>query len=212
MMHSQPNSSSPAELLLSWCPSSPLHDPSMMGLPSPSMQRLSSPSTQGPFTDFPPPSPPYVGSSGSCSKSLGQCLNEKHIHNDDLIEEGDEEFEDEADVFASRVRRFDELSAAIEETTKEGRVEEFLAAGEAGDPHTKSFFFPVVSAATCTDHHLEVDQSVDTTWTSVDTLSQNSPKCVLGMSLVSTLPDLVSTHCPRLTQKVLGVVSSVDTT
>ncbi|MQM03709.1 hypothetical protein Taro_036496, partial [Colocasia esculenta] len=40
----------------------------------------------------------------------------------------------------------------------QGRVEEFLAAGEAGDPHTKSFFFPVVSVATCTDHHLEVDE------------------------------------------------------
>ncbi|MQM09068.1 hypothetical protein Taro_041931, partial [Colocasia esculenta] len=39
-----------------------------------------------------------------------------------------------------------------------GRVEEFLATGEAGDPHTKPFFFPVVSAATCTDNHLEVDQ------------------------------------------------------
>ncbi|MQL91022.1 hypothetical protein Taro_023625 [Colocasia esculenta] len=39
-----------------------------------------------------------------------------------------------------------------------GRVEEFLAAGEAGDPHTKPFFFPVVSTATCTDQHLEVDQ------------------------------------------------------
>ncbi|MQL96751.1 hypothetical protein Taro_029431 [Colocasia esculenta] len=38
-----------------------------------------------------------------------------------------------------------------------GRVEEFLAAGEAGDPHTKPFF-PVVSTATCTDNHLEVDQ------------------------------------------------------
>ncbi|MQL70660.1 hypothetical protein Taro_002962, partial [Colocasia esculenta] len=41
---------------------------------------------------------------------------------------------------------------------REGRVEEFLAAGGAGDPHTKPFFFPVVSAATCTDSHLEVDQ------------------------------------------------------
>ncbi|MQM14413.1 hypothetical protein Taro_047344 [Colocasia esculenta] len=39
-----------------------------------------------------------------------------------------------------------------------GRVEELLAAGGAGDPHTKPFFFPVVSAATCTDSHLEVDQ------------------------------------------------------
>ncbi|MQL70278.1 hypothetical protein Taro_002590 [Colocasia esculenta] len=42
--------------------------------------------------------------------------------------------------------------------TREGRVEEFLVAGEAGDPHTKPFFFSVVSAGTCTDSHLEVDQ------------------------------------------------------
>ncbi|MQM20913.1 hypothetical protein Taro_053943 [Colocasia esculenta] len=54
---------------------------------------------------------------------------------------------------------------------KFGRVEEFLAAGEAGDPHTKPFFFPVVSTATYINSHLEVDQR----------------------SLVSTLPDLVST-------------------
>ncbi|MQL69746.1 hypothetical protein Taro_002044 [Colocasia esculenta] len=66
---------------------------------------------------------------------------------------------------------------------------------------------PVLSAATYTDHHLEVNQratSVDTTCGSVDTLSQNSPESVLGSSLVSTLPHLVSTHCPSLTQKVLG--------
>ncbi|MQM22748.1 hypothetical protein Taro_055805, partial [Colocasia esculenta] len=66
--------------------------------------------------------------------------------------------------------------------------------GKAGDPHTKPFFFPVVSAETCTDSHLEVDQSVDTTWTSVDTLSQISPEGVLGRSLVSTLPDQ---FCPK---------------
>ncbi|MQL76861.1 hypothetical protein Taro_009253 [Colocasia esculenta] len=89
-------------------------------------------------------------------------------------------------------------------STAGSRVEEFLATGEAGDPHTKPFFFPVVSAATCTDSHLEVDQrasSVDTTGTSVDTLSQISPEGVLGRSLVSTLPDLVSTlpdqFCPK---------------
>ncbi|MQM21532.1 hypothetical protein Taro_054574, partial [Colocasia esculenta] len=39
-----------------------------------------------------------------------------------------------------------------------GRVEVFLVAGEQEIIHPKSFFFPVVSAATCTDHHLEVDQ------------------------------------------------------
>ncbi|MQL99960.1 hypothetical protein Taro_032691 [Colocasia esculenta] len=61
-----------------------------------------------------------------------------------------------------------------------GRVEEFLAAGEAGDPYTKPFFFPVVSAATCADHYLEVDQR----------------------ALVSTLLGLVSTHCPKTAQKV----------
>ncbi|MQM09961.1 hypothetical protein Taro_042847, partial [Colocasia esculenta] len=60
-----------------------------------------------------------------------------------------------------------------------GRVEEFLATGEAGDPHTKPFFFPVVSAAICIDHHLEVDQG----------------------ALVSTLLELVSTHCPNIVQK-----------
>ncbi|MQL84595.1 hypothetical protein Taro_017097 [Colocasia esculenta] len=97
-----------------------------------------------------------------------------------------------------------------------GRVEEFLATGEAGDPHTKPFFFPIVSAATCTDHHLEVDQgalvstllelvsthcpstaqkasSVDTTWASVDTLSQIGQKVFWELSLVSTPPELVST-------------------
>ncbi|MQL98976.1 hypothetical protein Taro_031702 [Colocasia esculenta] len=40
--------------------------------------------------------------------------------------------------------------------------------------------------------------SVDTTWASVDTLSQNSPEGVLGRPLVSTLLGLVSTHCPSL--------------
>ncbi|MQL92263.1 hypothetical protein Taro_024884 [Colocasia esculenta] len=39
-----------------------------------------------------------------------------------------------------------------------GRVEEFLADGEQKIAHTKPFFFPVASAATCTDSHLEVDQ------------------------------------------------------
>ncbi|MQL69524.1 hypothetical protein Taro_001788 [Colocasia esculenta] len=108
-----------------------------------------------------------------------------------------------------------EYDADVNCRHRRGRVEEFLAAGEAGDPHTKPFFFPVVSAATCTDHHLEVDQrlhltymccsgrasSVDTTWTSVDTLSQNSSEGVIGRSLVSTLLDLVSTlpdqFCPK---------------
>ncbi|MQM21027.1 hypothetical protein Taro_054057 [Colocasia esculenta] len=40
-----------------------------------------------------------------------------------------------------------------------GRVEEFLVAGEQEIAHTKPFFFPFSSAATCTNHPLEVNQS-----------------------------------------------------
>ncbi|MQL95405.1 hypothetical protein Taro_028071 [Colocasia esculenta] len=40
-----------------------------------------------------------------------------------------------------------------------GRVEEFLVAGEQEIVHTKSFLFPFLSVATCTNHPLEVDQS-----------------------------------------------------
>ncbi|MQL74542.1 hypothetical protein Taro_006908 [Colocasia esculenta] len=40
-----------------------------------------------------------------------------------------------------------------------GRVEEFLAAGEQEIVHTKPFFFPFSSAATCTNCPLELDQS-----------------------------------------------------
>ncbi|MQM22880.1 hypothetical protein Taro_055939 [Colocasia esculenta] len=39
-----------------------------------------------------------------------------------------------------------------------GHVEEFLATGEQEIVHTKPFFFPFSSAATCTNHPLEVDQ------------------------------------------------------
>ncbi|MQL84535.1 hypothetical protein Taro_017043 [Colocasia esculenta] len=126
-----------------------------------------------------------------------------------------------------------------------GRVEEFLAAGEAGDPHTKSFFFLVVSVATCTNHHLEVDQrwgsrrsphqvvllprcvccdlhrpsscsqpkatSVDTTWASVDTLSQIGQKVFWELSLVSTPPDPVSTLLDQFFMFLLCVRSMVST-
>ncbi|MQL77695.1 hypothetical protein Taro_010101 [Colocasia esculenta] len=100
----------------------------------------------------------------------------------------------------------------LRKNTRQGRVEEFLATGEEGDAHTKPFFFPVVSAATCTDHHLEVDQrlhmtcrflfwkgtSVDTTWASVDTLFQHSPEGVLGragrVSKGSNLAPMTASH------------------
>ncbi|MQL68717.1 hypothetical protein Taro_001029 [Colocasia esculenta] len=80
----------------------------------------------------------------------------------------------------------------------QGRVEEFLAAGEAGDPHTKPFFFPVVSAATCTDSHLEVDQSiVSTPVKGVSTLPLQNI-CVLARGLFADSPRLeISTRILR---------------
>ncbi|MQL87360.1 hypothetical protein Taro_019892 [Colocasia esculenta] len=39
-----------------------------------------------------------------------------------------------------------------------GRVEELLVAEELWNDHKKPFFFPFSSAATCTNHSLEVDQ------------------------------------------------------
>ncbi|MQL72256.1 hypothetical protein Taro_004578 [Colocasia esculenta] len=41
---------------------------------------------------------------------------------------------------------------------KFGRVEELLVAEELWNDHKKPFFFPFSSAATCTNHSLEVDQ------------------------------------------------------
>ncbi|MQL75193.1 hypothetical protein Taro_007573, partial [Colocasia esculenta] len=55
--------------------------------------------------------------------------------------------------------------------------------------------------------------SVDTTWASVNTLSQNSPEGVLGRPLLSTLLGLVSTHCPSLARRhCVEPGTSVDTT
>ncbi|MQL75254.1 hypothetical protein Taro_007636 [Colocasia esculenta] len=44
-----------------------------------------------------------------------------------------------------------------------GRVEELLVAKELWNDHKKLIFFPVASAATCTDSNLEVDQSMSDT-------------------------------------------------
>ncbi|MQM20816.1 hypothetical protein Taro_053844 [Colocasia esculenta] len=41
---------------------------------------------------------------------------------------------------------------------EKGRVEELLVAEELWNAHTKPFFFPFSSAATCTNYPLEVDQ------------------------------------------------------
>ncbi|MQM04872.1 hypothetical protein Taro_037680 [Colocasia esculenta] len=45
-----------------------------------------------------------------------------------------------------------------------GRVEEFLVAGKQEITHTKPFFFPFSSAATCTNRPLEVDQRCAVGW------------------------------------------------
>ncbi|MQL91362.1 hypothetical protein Taro_023978 [Colocasia esculenta] len=47
---------------------------------------------------------------------------------------------------------------ARSDDSNEGRVEELLVAEELWNDHKKSFFFPFSSAATCTNHPLEVDQ------------------------------------------------------
>ncbi|MQM14447.1 hypothetical protein Taro_047381 [Colocasia esculenta] len=85
------------------------------------------------------------------------------------------------------------------------RVEEFLVAGEQKITHTKPFFFPFLSAATCTNHPLEVDQrtntfckgSVDTTMSGVDTMVQNKGRNVKkSPSQVDTSPEQVDTREP----------------
>ncbi|MQL86497.1 hypothetical protein Taro_019039 [Colocasia esculenta] len=48
----------------------------------------------------------------------------------------------------------------------QGRVEELLVAEELWNDHKKLFFFPFSSAATCTNHPLEVDQSA-LSWTAI---------------------------------------------
>ncbi|MQL75085.1 hypothetical protein Taro_007435 [Colocasia esculenta] len=45
-----------------------------------------------------------------------------------------------------------------ENSWKFGRVEELLVAEELWNDHKNPFFFPFSSAATCTNHSLEVDQ------------------------------------------------------
>ncbi|MQL68434.1 hypothetical protein Taro_000727 [Colocasia esculenta] len=46
----------------------------------------------------------------------------------------------------------------LAQKSNKGRVEELLVAEELWNDHKKSFFFPFSSAATCTNHSLEVDQ------------------------------------------------------
>ncbi|MQL89418.1 hypothetical protein Taro_021998 [Colocasia esculenta] len=50
------------------------------------------------------------------------------------------------------------LSCSFSDSELDEFEVEFFAAGEQEITDTKPFFFPVASAATCTDSHLEVDQ------------------------------------------------------
>ncbi|MQL87800.1 hypothetical protein Taro_020346 [Colocasia esculenta] len=43
-------------------------------------------------------------------------------------------------------------------TTFWGSMEELMVAEELWNDHKKLIFFPIASAATCTDSHLEIDQ------------------------------------------------------
>ncbi|MQL69877.1 hypothetical protein Taro_002180 [Colocasia esculenta] len=58
-------------------------------------------------------------------------------------------------------RRQGRLNAVLEADLPEegGMVEELLVAEELWNDHKKLIFFPIASATTCTDSHLEVDQS-----------------------------------------------------
>ncbi|MQL97372.1 hypothetical protein Taro_030064 [Colocasia esculenta] len=59
-----------------------------------------------------------------------------------------------------------------------GHVGEFLAAGEQEIVHTKPFFFPFSSAATCTNHPLEVDQrNPHNSYTQLQWLTTNGKLC-----------------------------------
>ncbi|MQL70034.1 hypothetical protein Taro_002342 [Colocasia esculenta] len=60
-----------------------------------------------------------------------------------------------------------------------GRVDEFLEAGEQEITHTKRFFFLIASAATCTDSHLEVDQSTLCQYKAV--LDRNPRTCLFSV-------------------------------
>ncbi|MQM20018.1 hypothetical protein Taro_053031 [Colocasia esculenta] len=69
---------------------------------------------------------------------------------------GDKRVKVEGRQLAENYKFGDKLRHRAEECWK--KLGEFLVAGEQEIIHTKPFFFPVASAATCTDSHLGVDQ------------------------------------------------------
>ncbi|MQM19720.1 hypothetical protein Taro_052730 [Colocasia esculenta] len=98
-----------------------------------------------------------------CWKKAGACLrcgsHEHRIPNCPMLK-------DQVGRNQRVVKRQGRVNAIMQVELPEGgrnpqisRVEDFLVAGEQKIGHTKPFFFPVVSSATCTDSHLEDDQS-----------------------------------------------------
>ncbi|MQL85099.1 hypothetical protein Taro_017618 [Colocasia esculenta] len=61
---------------------------------------------------------------------------------------------------------------------------EFLVAGEQEIAHTKPFFYPITSAATCTDSYLEVDQSAHCCDLLVESSSLGLDCCVQSAHLL----------------------------
>ncbi|MQM18121.1 hypothetical protein Taro_051109 [Colocasia esculenta] len=71
-----------------------------------------------------------------------------------------------------------------------GRVGKFLAAGEQEIVHTKPFFFPFSSAATCTNRPLEVDQ-------------RSTLACLGWFKTSFVIFHALYYHVPRITQRIL---------
>ncbi|MQM00112.1 hypothetical protein Taro_032848, partial [Colocasia esculenta] len=79
---------------------------------------------------------------------------------EDPMNEEDGKIEDVAEMTPKTHRCLNTLhpNPRDEFRTCWGRVEELLVAEELWNDHKKLIFFPVASAVTCTDSHLEVDQ------------------------------------------------------
>ncbi|MQM12569.1 hypothetical protein Taro_045490 [Colocasia esculenta] len=93
----------------------------------------------------------------------------------------------------SSYRRSSNDSSNSKETGK--RLELLRSRRKAGNPELHPLHLLLHP-----EHRLGT--SVDTTWDSVDTLSQTIPEGVLGRPLVSTPLELVSTHCPSLARRL----------
>ncbi|MQL77945.1 hypothetical protein Taro_010364, partial [Colocasia esculenta] len=69
-------------------------------------------------------------------------------------------------------------------------MEELLVAEELWNDHKKPFFFPFSSAATCTNHSLEVDQRCVR-----DPRRVSSMKAATLLDAILTFPRFAGFHC-----------------